>query len=133
MELDEIYEDTWKSRENEWLPDVKNDVLSTAFYYARYILGMEDLTGFSMKDSLPLPSLAYKYFICLRDENRELFHTFTEPCMRKFVGQSIKGCRCAALDQHYKSEISDEVCNFMSQEIGVNGNICEILEKYFEF
>ena len=27
----EIYEDTWEAGEHEWLPYVKNDVLSTAF------------------------------------------------------------------------------------------------------
>ena len=35
MEHVETYEDTWEARENEWLPYVKNDVLSTAFRYAR--------------------------------------------------------------------------------------------------
>ena len=35
MEHDEFYEDTWDTRENEWLPCVNNDVLSTAFRYAR--------------------------------------------------------------------------------------------------
>ena len=51
-EHDEKYEDTWEARENEWLPHVKNDVLSTAFCYARYIMGMEELTEFGMKSSL---------------------------------------------------------------------------------
>ena len=46
--------------ENEWLPYVKNDLLSTAFCYARYTMGMEELTGFVMKNSLTLPSLANK-------------------------------------------------------------------------
>ena len=35
LEHIEIYEDTWEARENEWLPYVKNDVLSTDFCYAR--------------------------------------------------------------------------------------------------
>ena len=34
MDHDEIYEDTWEDKENEWLPYLKNDVLSTAFSYA---------------------------------------------------------------------------------------------------
>ena len=42
MEHDQIHEDTWEARENEWLPYVKNDVLTTAFCYSRYIMGMED-------------------------------------------------------------------------------------------
>ena len=60
LEREEVYEDTWESKENEWLPYVKNDVLSTAFCYARYTMGMEQLAGFGMKNSLTLPSLANK-------------------------------------------------------------------------
>ena len=49
IEIDEIYEETWEVKENEWLPYVKNDVLSTAFCFARYILSMDELTSFGMK------------------------------------------------------------------------------------
>ena len=63
LEHDEIYEDTWKAKENKWLPYVKNDVLSTTFCYARYTMGMEKVTGFGMKNSLTLPSLAKKILI----------------------------------------------------------------------
>ena len=133
LEHDEIYEDTWEARENEWLPYVKNDVLSTAFCYARYTMGMEELTEFGMKNSLTLPSLANKYFNSLRDENDEPIYTYTDPFMRNFVRKAIKGGRCNAFNQHYKSEISDEVFNIISKELNVNGNICDLLEKYFEF
>ena len=63
LEDDEIYEDTWEARENEWLLYVKNDVLSTAFCFARYIMGLEELTKFGLKNCLTLPSLANKYLI----------------------------------------------------------------------
>ena len=109
LEGDEIYEDTWEEREKEWLPYVKNDVLSTAFCYARYTMGMEELTGIGIKNNLSLPSLAHKRFNSLRDENDEPIYTYTDPFMRIFVRQSIKRGRCKAFNQHYKSEISDEV------------------------
>ena len=51
--------------------------------------------------------------------------------MRHFVRQSNKGGRFAALNQYSKSTFSDEVFNNISQEWGVNGNICEILDEYF--
>ena len=57
MEHDEYYEDTWEEKDNECLPYVKTDVLSIAFCYARYTMGMEELTGFGMKNSLTSPSL----------------------------------------------------------------------------
>ena len=53
--------------------------------------------------------------------------------MRNFVRKAIKGGRCNAFNQHYKSEISDEVFNVISKELNVNGNICDLLEKYFKF
>ena len=53
--------------------------------------------------------------------------------MRNFVRKAIKGGRCNAFNQHYKSESSDEVFNIISEELNVNGNICDILEKYFGF
>ena len=90
LEHDEIFEDTWEARENEWLTYVKKDVLSTAFCYARYTMGMEELTGFGMKNSLTLPSLANKYFITLRHENDEPIYTYTDLFMRNFVRKQLK-------------------------------------------
>ena len=88
---DGIYEDTWEARENDWLPNFKNDLLSTAFCYTRYTMGMEELTNFGMKNSLTLPSLARKYFNSSRDENDEPIYTYTDPFMQKIVQNSIKG------------------------------------------
>ena len=55
--------------------------------------------------------------------------------MRHFVRQSIKGGRCSALNQYYKSNISQEVFNITSKELNVNGNdnVCEIINKHFEY
>ena len=135
LELDEIFEDNWEEKVNEWLPYLKNDVLSTAFSFARYSKGMEELTGFGMKNSLTLPSLANKYFNSLRDESDEPIYTYNDEFMRHFVRQSINGGRCSALNQHYKSNISQEVFNIISKELNVNGkdNVCEIIDKYFEY
>ena len=60
LEHDEIYEDNWEEKENEWLPNPKKDVLSTAFSHARFSKGVEELTRFCMENSLTLPSLANK-------------------------------------------------------------------------
>ena len=97
---------------------------------------MEELTKFGIKNSLTLPSLANKYFNSLRDENNEPIYTYTDPFMRKFVRKAIKGGRCNAFNQYYESEISDEVFNIISKELNVDNdgsNVCDILEKYFEF
>ena len=133
LEHHEICEDNLEEKKNEWLPYLKNDVMSTAFSYARYAKSMEELTRFGMKNSLTLPSLANKYFNSLRDENDEPIYTYDDEFMRHFVRQSLKGGRCSALNQYYKSKISDEVFNIISKEIDFNGNVCEILEKYFEY
>ena len=96
---------------------------------------MEKLTGFGMKNSLTLPSLANNYFNSLRDESDEPIYTYNDEYMRHFVRQSIKGGRCSALNQYYKSNISNELFNFISKELKVNDkdNICEIINKCFEF
>ena len=136
LEHDEIYEDTYEAKENELLPYAKNDVLSTAFCYARYTMGKEELTEFSIKNSLTLPSLANKYFNSLRDENDEPIYTYTDPFMRNFVRKAIKGGRFNGFNQYYKSEISDEVFNIISKDLNVDndgGNVCDILEKNFDF
>ena len=63
LEHDEIYEDNWEEKENEWSPYLKIDVLSTAFFFAKYSKGIEELTGFGMEISLTLPSLENKFLI----------------------------------------------------------------------
>ena len=93
---------------------------------------MEKLTGFGMKISLTLPCLAIKYLNSLRDEYLEPIYKYTDPFMRNFVRQSIKGGWCVVLNQYCKSTISDEVFNIISKELGVNDNICEILDKCFK-
>ena len=133
MDEDEIYEDTWEDKVHEWLPYLKNDVLSNAFSYARYAKDMEELAGFGMENSLTLPCLANKVFSSLSDENYEPIYTFNDEFQRHFVRQSIKGHRCADLNQIYKTTFSHERFNFISDELDVNGNVCEILEKYFEY
>ena len=86
-----------------------------------------------MKNSLTSPSLANKYFNSLRDENDEPIYTYTDPFMKNFVRQSIERSKCNDFNQHYKSEFSDEVFKIFSKELNVNGNICHVLEPYFEF
>ena len=97
---------------------------------------MEALTGFGMKNCLTLPSLANKYFNSLRDESDEPIYTYNDDFMRYFVRQSIKGGRCSALNQYYKSNISKEVFNIISKELNIadiNDNVCEIIDKYFKY
>ena len=60
---------------------------------------MEELTGFGMKITLTLPSLASKQFNSLKDENDEPIYTFDDEFMRHFLRQSIKGGRCLGLNQ----------------------------------
>ena len=60
MERDENYEATWEAKGNEWLPYVKNDVISTASCSVRFIMGVGEITNFSMKNSITLPLLANK-------------------------------------------------------------------------
>ena len=94
---------------------------------------MEELTRFGMKKSLTLPSLANKYFKSSRDENDELIYTYNDEYMRHFVKQSIKRGRCSALNQYCKSNNPGEVLDIISKELDNKGNVCEILDKCFEY
>ena len=85
MNHDEVDGNKNKDKINEWLPYVENDVLCTAFSYARYIKAMEEITGFSMKDCLSLPGLGLKYFNSLRTEEDEPIYTYNDKYMRWFV------------------------------------------------
>ena len=77
---------------------------------------MEELTDFVMKNTSTLPSLANKHFNSLRDENK---NTYDDEYIHYFNGQIIKGGRCVASNQYYKSIISDNVLNIMSEELNV--------------
>ena len=85
-----------------------------------------------MENSVKLPSLAFKYFNSLRNESDEPICTYTDLFMTNFVRNPFESRRCNAFKQHYKSTIADDVFYFISKELDINGNICEIFEKYFE-
>ena len=82
------------------MPHLRNEALSTAFWYDRIAKGMEELTRIGIKNSETLPSLAKKYFNTLRVENDEPIYTYYDEYMRWFVGQSIKGGNCVSLIQY---------------------------------
>ena len=62
---------------------------------------MEEITGFSMKDSLSAPGLGWKYFNSSRTEAEEdePIYTQNDKYMRWFVRQCIKGGRVCAFNQ----------------------------------
>ena len=93
---------------------------------------MQKITGFGMKNSLTLHSLDNKQFNRLRVENDKPIYTYIDEYKRHFVRQSIKGGRCTTMNRYYKSSISDNVFNIISQELNVEGNICEIIDQYFD-
>ena len=72
----------WKIWKDGWVDYVKNDVLCTAFSYARYCKAMEEITGFSRKYCLSLPGLGWKYFNSLRTEEYEPINNYIDKCMR---------------------------------------------------
>ena len=47
--------------------------------------------------------------------------------------KSMKGGRCTALNQYYKSIVSDGVFSSISTKLNINGNVCEIADESFGF
>ena len=132
MNHDEIDENNWRDKKDEWLPYVKNDVLCTAYSYARFFWTMQEITGFSMKDCLSLPGLGWKYFYSLRIEDEPIY-TYNDKYTRCFVRQSIKGGRVCAFNQYYNAEICDDILNILSEELNVKGNTHDIIEAYLKY
>ena len=130
---DRIDENNWRDKKDEWLPYVKNDVLCTAYSYARYIKAMEEKTRFSMKDCLSLPGLGWKYFNSSRTEGDEPIYTYNDKYMRWFVRQSIKGGRVCSFNQYYKSKHCDDILNIINKELAVKGTVYDTIEAYMEY
>ena len=133
MNHDEITADNYKDKKDIWLPYVKNDVLCTAYSYARYIKDMEEITGFSMKDCLSLPGLGWKYFNSLRTEEDEPIYTYNDKYMRWFVRRSIKGGRVGAFNQYYKPKHCDDILKIINKELAVKGTVYDTIEAYMEY
>ena len=120
MDHAEINSNNYKDKKDEWLDYVKIDVLCTVFSYARYSKAKDDITGFSMKDSLSLPELGWKYFNSLGTEEDEPVYTYNDKYMRWFVRQSIKVGRVCTFNQCYKSKNCDDILQIISEELNVN-------------
>ena len=133
MNHDEITADNYKDKKGIWLPYVKNDVLCTAYSYARYIEAMKEITRFSMKDCLSLPGLGWKFFNSLRTEEDEPIYTYNDKYMRWFVRQSIKGGRVCAFNQYYKSKHCDDILKIINKELAVKGTVYDTIEAYMEY
>ena len=133
MNHDDIDGDNYKDKKDIWLPYVKNDVLCTAYSYARYIGAMKEITGFSMKDCLSLPGLGWKYFNSLRTEEDEPVYSYNDKYMRWFVRQSIKGGRVCSFNQYYKSKHCDDILKIINKELAVKGTVYDTLEAYMEY
>ena len=133
MNHDDIDGDNYKEKKDIWLPYVKNDVLCTAYSYARYIKAMEEITGFSMKDCLSLPGLGWKYFNSLRTEEDEPIYTYNDKYMRWFIRQSIKGGRVCAFNQYYKSTHCNDILENINKELAVKGTVYDTIKAYMDY
>ena len=135
MDHDKIDGNNYKNKINEWLPYVKNDVLCTAFSYARYCKAMEELTGFSMKDCLSVPGLGLKYLNSLRTEEDEPIYTYNDKYMRWFVRQAAYGGRVCSFNQYYKSKISDDILKTIKKELNLDEktNVYDTIKAYMKY
>ena len=133
MNHNEVDGNDYKDKNDEWLDYVKQDVLCTAFSYARYGRAMEEITGFGMKDCLSLPSIGWKCFNSLRTEEDEPMYTYKDKHLRSFVRQPIKGGRVCSFKHDSKSKLCDNILKIISEEVIVKGNIFDIIEAYLKY
>ena len=94
---------------------------------------MEEISGFSRKDTLSAPGLEWKNFNSLRTREDEPISTYNDKNMRRFVRQSIKGGRVCSFSQYYKSKNCDDVSKILSEELNVKANVYDIFEAYMKY
>ena len=133
MNHDEIDANNYRNKKDEWLDYIKNDVICTAFSYARHTKAMEEITGFGMKECLSMPGLGGNYFNSLRTEEDEPIYTYNDKYIKWFVRQPIKGGRVCAFNQYCKSKISDDILKVISEELNVEGTIYDVIEIYINY
>ena len=129
----EVDGNNYKDKINEWLPYDKNDVLCTAFSYARYIKAMAEITGFSMNDCLSLPGLGLKNFNSSQTEEKEPIYTYKDKYMRWYVRRAAYGRRVCAFNQYYKSKSCDDISKIESKELNVKGSVYDKIEAYMKY
>ena len=122
-----------KIKKDEWLDYVKQDVICTAFSYAKYCKAMQEITGFSMKDCSSVLGLGLKFFNSLRTDEDAPIYTYIDKDMRWFVRQSAYGGRVCAFNQKYKSRICGDFLKFLSRELKVEGIVYDIIEVYMKY
>ena len=131
MNHDEVYSDTWRDQKDEWVDYIKNDIICSAFSYARYSKAMEEITGFGMKDCLSFPGLGWKHFNSLRSDENE--PTYTDYYKRYFVRQRIKSGRVCSFNQFHKSKLCDVILKKIPEELNVTGKLYDIIETYINY
>ena len=77
MNHDQVDGNNYKDKKDEWLPYVKNDVLCTAFSYARYSKAMEEITGYGMNGCLSLQGHKYGKFLTRLELKKMNLYTLT--------------------------------------------------------
>ena len=120
-------------KKDDWLDYVKQDVLCTAFSYARYCEILSERTVFSVKDCLSLPGLGWKYFNSLRSEEDEPINTHNDKHMRWSVRQSFFGGRVCTFNQYYKSKKCEKFLKLISEELNLKGKVYDIIEAYIKY
>ena len=109
---------------------VKQDVLCTAFSFARFCKTVEKITDFSMNDCSP--GLGWKNFESLRTKEVDPFYTYDDKYMRRFLRQSNKRKRVCAFNQYYKSKTCGDL-KIKSRGIKVEGDVYNIIEAFMKY
>ena len=132
MDYDEKFEHSWENEKHNCIEYLKNDVLCTAFGLAIYSKKMEMITGSGTKNSLSLPSIGWNFLNSIGEQCVQTFYTYKDNYMRRLVRRNIKGSRCAAFNQIYKSRTAGKVFGTISVEFNWEGNFCKVIDAYLK-
>ena len=130
FEITKINKDNYKEKENEWLPYLKNDVLSLACCMMLYNEMMIDISNLNMQTSLSLPGLTFSSWMNKMNKKEEKIYSSADKYTRYFIRKSVKGGRVAANIRKFDSSL--KIKKILKKYLGDENDIIKIISKYNE-
>lgn len=124
----DITKDNYEEKIDEWLPYLKNDVLSLACCTMLYNEMMESLSGLNIQTSLSLPGLTYKAWMNKMNTKKEKIYASKDKYTRYFIRKSVKGGRVSANIR--KFDKSKEIVDILNNYLEPSKDVHELVNKY---
>jgi hypothetical protein len=118
----DIFLSNFLEKESDWLPYLKNDILSLAACVTKFNKIMMELVKQNMQSCLTAPSLTFKGWFSEINEERSdngvsQIHSHTDVFTRNFIRRAVKGGRVSANIQKFESKILSELTLILNNHL----------------